>query len=178
MHASSPRVLVPLLVVACLGAAALHGCRARPQVTTLVGPTMGGRYAVTIGAVLSSEARAEAAAAVERELARVDALMSNWRADSEVERLNRSRVTSPIAVSRELAEVVAIAGHVSDLSAGAFDVTVGPVVRAWGFGSSRPIRCGACAIGCSPPPDCSARSSCSATSTRGSLAPRGARRRT
>jgi thiamine biosynthesis lipoprotein ApbE len=121
-----------------LGVAAASARRpAHGPVTVLSGPTMGTRYAATIGAALDPHARAQALAAVGRELARVDAVMSNWRADSEVEWLNRSPTTSQIAVSRELAEVVAIAEHVSDLSAGAFDITVAPVVRAWGFDGQR-----------------------------------------
>jgi thiamine biosynthesis lipoprotein len=140
MRLPRPRALIALLVAIALGVAAASARRpAHGPVTVLSGPTMGTRYAVTIGAALDPHARDQALAAVGRELARVDAVMSNWRADSEVERLNRSPTTSPIAVSRELAEVVAIAEHVSDLSAGAFDITVAPVVRAWGFGSSREV---------------------------------------
>jgi thiamine biosynthesis lipoprotein len=140
MRLASPRLLVALLVVAGLGAAALHAGRsARPLATVLSGPALGARYSVTIGAVLAPETRARATAAVSRELERVDLLMSNWRADSEIEWVNRHRATSPIPVSRELAELVAIARRVSDVSAGAFDITVAPVVQAWGFGPSRAL---------------------------------------
>ena len=140
MRLASPRSLVALLVVAGLGAAALRAGRpAHPPVTVLSGPAMGARYSVTIGAALDREATSRAASAVSRELARVDELMSNWRADSEIERFNRQRSTAPVAVSPDLAEVVAIARRVSDASAGAFDITVAPLVRAWGFGPSRSL---------------------------------------
>ena len=140
MRLLPPRLLVPLLVAAALGAAAASAHRAaRSSVTVLDGPAMGARYSVTIGSVLDARAKARAAAVVSGELARIDALMSNWRADSEVERVNRSRTTAPIAVSRELAELVAIARRVSGVSGGAFDITVAPVVQAWGFGPSREL---------------------------------------
>lgn len=137
MRLASPRSLVALLVLAGLGAAALRAGRpARPPATVLSGPAMGARYSVTIGAALDRAARDRAAGVVSRELARADAVMSNWRADSEIERFNRQRSTAPVAVSPELAQVVAIARRVSDASAGAFDITAAPVVRAWGFGPS------------------------------------------
>lgn len=72
--------------------------------------------------------------AVEQALQAVDAAMSTWREDSEIERFNRSGV-EPFPASPALLEVVAAAIDVSTRSDGAFDVTVGPLVEAWGFGA-------------------------------------------
>jgi thiamine biosynthesis lipoprotein len=47
---------------------------------------------------------------------------------------NRHRSTDPFPVSAELLEVLAMAREVSERSGGAFDVTVAPLVDAWGFG--------------------------------------------
>ena len=71
--------------------------------------------------------------AVQQALQEVDAAMSNWREDSELTRFNQSG-TEPFRASPALLEVMAAAQEVSRRSDGAFDVTVGPLVRAWGFG--------------------------------------------
>ena len=60
--------------------------------------------------------------------------MSNWRQDSELSRFNRSAADVDFVASSATIEVFRIARHVSERSGGAFDVTVGPLVRAWGFG--------------------------------------------
>lgn len=63
----------------------------------------------------------------------VDSLMSNWTETSEVARINRLAATETLTVERETASVLALALAVSDASGGAFDVTVEPLVRLWGF---------------------------------------------
>lgn len=75
---------------------------------------------------------------VERALqSRLDALerqMSTWRADSDVSRFNASTGTNWFPVPRDTVVVVQEALAVSALTDGAFDVTVFPLVRLWGFG--------------------------------------------
>ena len=73
-------------------------------------------------------------AAVRRVLDRIEGRMSHYRVDSELSRFNRARTTGPQAMSAETLGVVAEAQAVSRASGGAFDVTVGPLVDAWGFG--------------------------------------------
>jgi len=96
---------------------------------------MGTRYSVKVAAALDAPARARAAAAIEAQLALVDRLMSTWRDDSEIMRLNRHAAGDPFPVSPETATVLLTAERVSVLSAGAFDVTVAPLVDLWGFGA-------------------------------------------
>ncbi len=76
--------------------------------------------------------------AVERALqTRLDNLeqqMSTWRADSALSRFNASRETNWFPVPRDTAVVVREALAVSQLTEGAFDVTVFPLVQLWGFG--------------------------------------------
>ena len=59
---------------------------------------------------------------------RVEALMSTYRADSEISRLNAAGVLS---VSPETFACLEKALQVSRLSDGAFDVTVGPLISLW-----------------------------------------------
>lgn len=60
--------------------------------------------------------------------------MSTYAPDSELSRFNDSAPGEFFPVSQDLAQVVQIANEVSELTAGAFDVTVGPLVNRWGFG--------------------------------------------
>lgn len=74
---------------------------------------------------------------IDAELDKIDRVMSGYRPDSEVSRFNAATSTDWIEVAPELARVVAVAQEVSAQSAGAFDVTVAPLVRLWGFGPSK-----------------------------------------
>jgi len=66
-------------------------------------------------------------------LHRVDSLMSNWTDTSDVARINREASSRTVGIHPEVAGVVAFAQIVYAESGGAFDITVEPLVRAWGF---------------------------------------------
>jgi thiamine biosynthesis lipoprotein len=128
-------------VLQALGAAALvAGCGdwrpgAAAPAYAFAGPTMGSTYSVKIaGAALSGAARAAARDAVDAALSAVDEAMSTHRPDSELSRFNAHASTSPFALSADTYAVFALAQEVSAATGGAFDVTVAPVVDAWGFG--------------------------------------------
>jgi len=87
---------------------------------------------------LSIEEQQAAADAVRVALDDVDDRMSTWKSDSELSRLNRARVGEAVPLSPPLRDVLRVAREVHDASGGAFDVTVGPAVDAWGFGPSDP----------------------------------------
>jgi len=96
---------------------------------------MGTRYAVQIaGEPLPEPARSTAKAAIEAQLDTVDRLMSSWRDDSEIVRFNRVPTGEAMTLSPETRAVLEEALSVNVVSEGAFDVTVAPLVRAWGFG--------------------------------------------
>ena len=67
------------------------------------------------------------------EIDRVDRLMSNYRRDSALSRLNSEAARGPVAVEPELLDFLAVCLRWSRESDGAFDVTVGPLMKAWGF---------------------------------------------
>jgi len=67
------------------------------------------------------------------EIDRVDRLMSHYRRDSPLSRLNREAAKGPVAVEPELLDFLAECLRWSRESNGAFDVTVGPLMKAWGF---------------------------------------------
>ena len=71
-------------------------------------------------------------------LHRVDSLMSNWTDTSEIARINRLAATRDVVVQDEVAAVIDYAMRVSTESGGAFDTTVEPLVRLWGFLGGKP----------------------------------------
>jgi FAD:protein FMN transferase len=114
------------------------GCdkRASARLLTLTGETMAGEYTVKIARPGALSAAAERALAQEL-FAAIDAVdqgMSTYRPDSELTRLNGHHSETPLPVSNPLADVLDTAREVSAGSNGAFDVTVGGLVDAWGFG--------------------------------------------
>ena len=102
---------------------------------TLNGPTMGTRYSAVFFAPEGTDTDALAAelfAAVDR----VDRQMSTWKADSDLNRLNNSSVGDWVAIPRELTTVLAASLRIGRASNGLFDIGVGDLVAAWGFGST------------------------------------------
>ena len=66
-----------------------------------------------------------------KELNRIDAMMSDYKADSELSKVNREAFARPVKVSPELFEILHISVEFSRLSNGAFDITIGPLVDLW-----------------------------------------------
>lgn len=97
---------------------------------------MGTSYSVTVSKRADSD-QGSLRGAVARELQDIDALMSTYRANSEVSRFNRHRGLDPFPVSESTFSVLAAAQEVSAATGGAFDITVGALVEAWGFGPGR-----------------------------------------
>jgi thiamine biosynthesis lipoprotein len=71
-----------------------------------------------------------------REIERAERLLSCYRADSEITAVNFAAARAPVRVSADVMGVLAGCRAAWEASAGAFDVTVGPLVRAWGFAGS------------------------------------------
>ena len=67
------------------------------------------------------------------EVDRIDRLMSHYKADSALMRINRDAARHPVSVDPELFNFIAEALRYYRDSDGAFDITVGPLMRAWGF---------------------------------------------
>lgn len=75
-------------------------------------------------------------AAVSSELERIEATLSHWQPGSETSRFNAHRSLEPQPVSEELVKLVRFAQQLSRASNGAYDLTVAPLVNAWGYGPS------------------------------------------
>jgi len=91
---------------------------------------MGTLFQIIVYAADEATAQKASRAAFAR-VADLDAIMSDYRPASELMQLCRKAGGDPVPVSEELFFVLSKAEEVSRLSDGAFDVTVGPVVRLW-----------------------------------------------
>jgi FAD:protein FMN transferase len=67
------------------------------------------------------------------EIERLDETLSNYRASSELSRINRLAARQAVTTDPEVFDLLQTALAYSRLSDGAFDITVGPLMRAWGF---------------------------------------------
>ncbi|HEY0968748.1 MAG TPA: FAD:protein FMN transferase [Opitutaceae bacterium] len=93
-------------------------------------PHMGTLFQIVLFAPEASAAQAAASAAFAR-IAELNRLFSDYDPDSEVSRLSRAPVGTPVKISPELAELLQRSQTVARQSEGAFDVTLGPMVRQW-----------------------------------------------
>jgi thiamine biosynthesis lipoprotein len=67
------------------------------------------------------------------EVHRLDNLLSNYKPASEWSRINREAAAHPVVVSPESFRLLSDCLDYSRTSEGAFDLTVGPLMRVWGF---------------------------------------------
>ncbi|MGF1696889.1 FAD:protein FMN transferase [Vibrio lamellibrachiae] len=112
----------------------LTGCEQPAEQIHISGPTMGTTYNIKY---VNSDSLLDAAdiqVEVDRLLEEVNDQMSTYRKDSELSRFNQYQGSEPFKVSPETAIVVKESIRLNQLTQGALDVTVGPLVNLWGFG--------------------------------------------
>ena len=103
----------------------------------LNGETMGTRYSAVFFAPAGIDLGA-IGAALFAGVDRVDCQMSTWKADSDLSRLNAAPLQQWQPVPPQLWTVLDAALRVGRESGGAFDIGVGALVNAWGFGATNP----------------------------------------
>ena len=124
-HALLAVLLTSLLMIL------LAGC-GRLDETSLTGATMGTRYTVKlVGNVRGDQLQP----AIDAELARLNGIFSTWQADTEISRFNATLPGMEVIPSADMKQVLAISRSVFELSGGAFEVTLGPLINLWGFGA-------------------------------------------
>jgi thiamine biosynthesis lipoprotein len=67
------------------------------------------------------------------EARRLDEMLSNYRPESEWSQINQHAAERPVKISSEMFELLAACQGYSQESGGAFDLTVGPLMKVWGF---------------------------------------------
>lgn len=103
------------------------------RVSALSGPTMGTTWSVkyTGSPDESVEALKED---IEAALEQVNAEMSTYRQDSVLSRFNQAEPGTLMNLPDDTVKVITAAFSLSEMTGGAYDVTVGPLVNVWGFG--------------------------------------------
>jgi len=96
------------------------------------GDAMGATYSVVLYGRGQAQMEAAADAALD-EVSRLDAMLSNYRASSEWSEVNRHAAEAPVKVSPELFQLLSACVEYSRASEGAFDISVGPLMKLWGF---------------------------------------------
>ena len=91
---------------------------------------MGTQFRIVLYAAAARAATLASHAAFER-IAQLDAIMSDYRETSELMLLCKRPSGTKVTVSEDLFRVLLTAQELAERSHGAFDVTVGPVVRLW-----------------------------------------------
>jgi thiamine biosynthesis lipoprotein len=117
------------------GFLALGGCRTGPAASGLRRfvfnqPHMGTRFTLTFYAPDEAAATAEAEAVAER-IAALEDVMTDYDPNSELMQLCAKPFGQPVRVSDDLFAALAKAQSIAARSDGAFDMTLGPVVRLW-----------------------------------------------
>ena len=99
---------------------------------------MGTTYSVTVASPPRGVGRETIQSVIDDVLGEVNQNLSTYDPRSEISRFNAIATTGPVVVSPTLRAVAVIADEVSVATGGAFDITVGPLVQAWGFGVASP----------------------------------------
>lgn len=117
-----------------LGAFLLAGCGGEPQVPVqkFEGFAQGTTYHVSYWSEPAVDVK-QVQAEVDKTLAELDKLLSNYRPDSEIEQFNVSSATVGQTVDAQIVALVRVAQTVSQLSGGCYDLTIKPLFELWGF---------------------------------------------
>jgi len=105
-------------------------------IAELSGQTMGTSYSVKIAPAPAESQRQALARQIDARLSEINARMSTYLADSDLMRFNAATSTDWQPAPDDIVALVERAARVSELSDGAYDITVGPLVSLWGFGSA------------------------------------------
>jgi thiamine biosynthesis lipoprotein len=106
-----------------------------PGGVRLDGLTMGTTYSIVLAHPAPSRAeRLRLEQALNETMEGINNLMSVYMPDSEISRINRASAGEPLPLAPETARVLGFSLDLARASGRAFDPTIGPLVRAWGFG--------------------------------------------
>ncbi len=90
------------------------------------------QFAILLNAGQSSH-QGEAACAALDIIDQLESQLSIYRDTSEISHINRHAAREPVKIESRLAALLALAERISHETSGAYDISAGPLVRAWGF---------------------------------------------
>ena len=127
----SPKVKQNVIVLFLLAACAADGQQELLRLEKSA-DAMGSTYSIALYGYDRVKMEAAADAAFD-EVRRLDELLSNYQPGSQWSEVNRDAATRPVQVSPELFQLLSACVEYSRESEGAFDITVGPLMKVWGF---------------------------------------------
>src|SRR5205814_10454293 len=107
-------------------------CRAEERLFQQSHPAMGTTFTIFLYAP-DGERASELFSESFEEIDRIEEALSNYRATSELSRINRFAAKEPVVTDPEVFALLKTSLQYSARTDGAFDITVGPLMRAWGF---------------------------------------------
>ena len=114
---------------------AVISCSPPMETVLLTGRTMGTTYHISL-VTDAADAREALQARIDQRLERINQSMSTYRPESEISRFNKRETTDrDFPVSTDFYTVMTAAAQIHRLTGGAWDGTVYPLVKLWGFGS-------------------------------------------
>ena len=125
-------LLRPVIAVSLL--TALTGCWFSERVEEFGGPTMGSTYTVKYVRSKDSPSLELLKRETDAILAEVDQQMSTYRDDSAIEQFNQAPAGTCQAMPAGVLQLVEAGRVLHEQSAGAFDLTLEPLLNLWGFG--------------------------------------------
>ncbi len=99
------------------------------------GPIMGTSFNIKASELPEAVSVTQLQNAIKVRLDAINQRMSTYLKDSELSVINQQKTLQAQAVSAELFKVLTAAKVINKKSLGAFDITVGPLVNLWGFGT-------------------------------------------
>jgi FAD:protein FMN transferase len=124
------KFLLGLVLCLCLSA-----CSPQQEILLIEGAAQGTTYHISYvpSAKTNNSTQNALAAEIEKELARLDKSISNYRTDSNIEQFNSQISTDPIETSEEIVYLIETARSVNKASNGCYDITIKPLFDLWGF---------------------------------------------
>ncbi|HNR36415.1 MAG TPA: FAD:protein FMN transferase [Candidatus Hydrogenedentes bacterium] len=125
--------------VLCCGSGALY---ADPRKETFTHAAMGTIFEFTLYARPGDDGTDDIRRIAEEAFDIVDDLdnrISVWKADSQISYVNRHAAEEPVKAAPDIIDLLLYCRKVNRESGGAFDITVGPLVKCWGFYKSEGI---------------------------------------
>tara|TARA_R110001592_G_scaffold227724_1_gene484016 strand:+ start:55307 stop:56323 length:1017 start_codon:yes stop_codon:yes gene_type:complete len=110
----------------------LNGCAKKPEITKLSGSAQGTTWHVSYWDNKSLDSE-QIQAELDAELLRIDSILSNYRDDSVISKVNNNKETQAIKADAELIYLIEEARKVHLASQGCYDLTIKPLFSLWGF---------------------------------------------
>src|SRR3972149_2796592 len=131
-------IIVMLLVGWALPTFLSHGCNPRTHLYKRSQLLMGTIVEITVAAKNEQKAD-EAITAAFKEIGRLETIMSTYKPESDISRVNAAAGLSPVKVDKDLILAVKTSLQFADISGGAFNIAVGPAIDLWNVTESEDI---------------------------------------